>query len=90
MDKLQVIMKTAEMLLLDYPDGWTGDVHEFATASAYTTQNDRLWLTSHDAKTLHKQAKEEAFLSEYAIVSASFTNGERQLIVQRKVTDAGF
>lgn len=85
MDKIQMITRTAEMLLVDYPDGWMGDVHEFATASAYTTHNDRLWLTSHDATTLHKEAKREVFVSEYAIVSASYKNGERQIVVQRKV-----
>ncbi len=33
-DKLDIILKTAEMLLEDYPEGWEGDVHDFATASA--------------------------------------------------------
>jgi hypothetical protein len=84
-NKLEVIKETADLLLTDYPDGWTGDVHEFATASAYTTKDDRLWLTSGDARTLHEEAKEEAFVSEYALISASFKNGERQITIQRKV-----
>ena len=83
-NKLEIIMKTADMLLEDYPDGWTGDVHEFATASAYTTTDDRLWLTSGDAKTLHTEAKEEVFMSEYALVSAAFSNGEEQIVIKRK------
>ena len=73
------------MLLQDYPDGWSGDIHEFATASAYTTTDDRLWLTSGDAKTLHTEAKEEPFMSEYALVSAAFSNGEEQIVIKRKV-----
>jgi len=84
-NKLEIIMKTADMLLADYPDGWTGDVHEFATASAYVTRDEALWLTSGDAKTLHTEAKEEAFMSEYALVSAAFNNGEEQIVVKRKV-----
>ena len=84
-NKLEVIKETADLLLTDYPDGWEGDVHEFATASAYTTKDDRLWLTSGDARTLHEEAKEEAFMSEYALISASFKNGERQIVIQRKV-----
>ena len=84
-NKLEVIKETADLLLIDYPNGWSGDVHEFATASAYTTKDDRLWLTSGDAKALHQQAKEEAFVSDYAIVSASYENGERRIIIKRKV-----
>ena len=45
-DKLEIIMKTAQSLLEEYPNGWSGDVHEFATASAYVTPDERLWLTS--------------------------------------------
>ena len=84
-NKLEVIKETADLLLIDYPDGWEGDVHEFATASAYTTKDDRLWLTSGDARALHEEAKEEVFVSEYALISASFKNGERQIVIQRKV-----
>ena len=81
-DKLDIILKTAEMLLEDYPDGWEGDVHDFATASAYTTPDERLWLTSGDVKAFHAQLDGGAFVSEYAFVSASLEQGEPLLIVQ--------
>jgi len=81
-DKLDIILKTAEMLLQDYPDGWEGDVHEFATASAYITPDERLWLTSGDVKTFHKELDGGAFVSEYAFVSASYESGEPIMVVQ--------
>ena len=81
-DKLDIILKTAEMLLQDYPDGWEGDVHEFATASAYTTPDERLWLTSGEVKAFHTELKDSAFVSEYAYVSASYESGEPIMIVQ--------
>jgi hypothetical protein len=34
-DKLEIIMKTAKMLADDYNGTWTGNVHEFATASGF-------------------------------------------------------
>ena len=34
MDKIEIIMKTAKMLAEENRGEWTGDVHEFATASA--------------------------------------------------------
>jgi predicted house-cleaning NTP pyrophosphatase (Maf/HAM1 superfamily) len=81
-DKLEIIMKTAKMLADDNRGEWSGDVHEFATASAYVTPDERLWLTSHDVKVFHKELKQSAFISEYAYVSASYANGEPLLIVQ--------
>lgn len=81
-DKLQIILKTAKMLADDNDGSWSGDVHEFATASAYITPDDRLWLTSHDVKHFHKELKGGAFVSEYAYVSASYENGEPLLLVQ--------
>ncbi len=81
-NKLNMVLKTANMLLRDYPDGWMGDIHEFATASAYTTPDERLWLTSGDVKTFHEELKEGAFASEYAYVSASYANGEPVLVIQ--------
>ena len=81
-DKLTIILKTAEMLLEDYPDGWEGDVHDFATARAYTTTDDRLWLTSHDVKVFHEELNQGSFISEYAFISASLDQGEPLLIVQ--------
>ena len=80
-DKLEIILKTAQSLLEDYPDGWEGDVHEFATASAYTTTDEHLWLTSGDVKTFHEELKDGAFVSEYAYVSASYAEGEPLLVV---------
>ena len=47
-DKLEIIMKTAKMLAEENRGEWSGDVHEFATASAYITPDERLWLTSGD------------------------------------------
>ena len=81
-DKLEIILRTAQMLLEDYPDGWSGDVHEFATASAYVTPDERLWLTSGEVKHFHEGLKEGAFVSEYAYVMASYENGEPLLVVQ--------
>ena len=81
-DKLDIILKTAEMLLEDYPDGWEGDVHDFATASAYTTPDEHLWLTSGDVKAFHAQLDGGAFVSEYAFVSASLDQGQPLIIVQ--------
>ena len=81
-DKLEIIMKTAQMLAEENRGGWSGDVHEFATASAYITPNERLWLTSGDVKHFHEELKDGAFISEYAFVSASYANGEPLLIVQ--------
>ena len=80
-DKLDIILKTAQSLLDEYPDGWEGDVHDFATASAYVTPDERLWLTSGDVKTFHKELKDGAFVSEYAYVSASYAEGEPLLVV---------
>ena len=45
-DKLEIIMKTAQMLAEENRGDWSGDIHEFATASAYVTTDERLWLTS--------------------------------------------
>ena len=81
-DKLDIILKTAQSLLDENPEGWSGDVHEFATASAYTTPDERLWLTSGDVKTFHKELKDSAFVSEYAYVSAAFEGEEPIMIVQ--------
>jgi len=81
-DKLEIILKTAQMLLEDYPDGWSGDVHEFATASAYVTPDEHLWLTSGEVKHFHEGLQAGAFVSEYAWVSASYADGEPLLIVQ--------
>ena len=75
-------MKTAKMLAEENRGAWSGDVHEFATASAYITPDERLWLTSHDVKVFHKELNQGAFISEYAFVSASYANGEPLLIVQ--------
>jgi hypothetical protein len=80
-DKLEIILKTAQSLLDDYPLGWSGDVHDFATASAYVTPDERLWLTSGDVRTFHEELKEGAFVSEYAYVSASYAEGEPLLVV---------
>ena len=82
MDKFEIIMKTAKMLAEENRGEWSGDVHEFATASAYITPDERLWLTSHDVKVFHKELNQGAFISEYAFVSASYANGEPLLIVQ--------
>jgi predicted house-cleaning NTP pyrophosphatase (Maf/HAM1 superfamily) len=82
MDKFEIIMKTAKMLAEENRGEWSGDVHEFATASAYITPDERLWLTSHDVKVFHKELNQGAFISEYAFVSASYENGEPLLIVQ--------
>ena len=81
-DKLEIIMKTAQMLAEENRGEWSGDVHEFATASAYIPPDERLWLTSHDVKEFHKELKDSALVSEYAFVSASYANGEPLLIVQ--------
>ena len=81
-DKLEIIMKTAQMLAEENRGEWSGDVHEFATASAYVTPDERLWLTSGDVKVFHEELKEGAFVSEYAFVSASLDRGEPLLIVQ--------
>jgi len=80
-DKLEIILKTAQSLLDEYPDGWEGDVHDFATASAYVTLDERLWLTSGDVRTFHEELKDGAFVSEYAYVSASYAEGEPLLVV---------
>jgi len=80
-DKLEIIMKTAKMLAEENRGEWSGDVHEFATASAYITPDERLWLTSGDVKTFHKELKDGAFVSEYAFVSASYAEGEPLLVV---------
>tara|TARA_Y100001937_G_scaffold97324_1_gene132546 strand:+ start:4350 stop:4631 length:282 start_codon:yes stop_codon:yes gene_type:complete len=81
MDKIEVIMKTAKMLADENRGEWSGDVHEFATASAYITSDERLWLTSHDVKVFHKELKDGAFVSEYAYVSASYADGQPLLVV---------
>ena len=81
-DKLEIIMKTAKMLAEENRGEWSGDVHEFATASAYVTPDERLWLTSHDVKAFHRELKGSAFVSEYAYISASLDRGEPLLIVQ--------
>ena len=81
-DKLEIILKTAQSLLDDNPEGWTGDVHEFATASAYVTTDERLWLTSGEVKAFHTELDDGAFISEYAYVSASYESGEPIMIVQ--------
>ena len=80
-NKLDIILKTADFLLKDYPSGWSGDIHEFATASAYTTADEHQWLTSQDVKVFHKELKEGAFVSEYAYVSASYADGEPLLVI---------
>ena len=80
-NKLEIILKTADMLLQDHPTGWEGDVHDFATASAYVTPDERLWLTSGDVKFFHEELKDGAFVSEYAFVSASYAEGEPLLVV---------
>ena len=82
LDKLEIIMKTAKMLADENRGQWSGDVHEFATASAWVTTDDRLWLTSGEVKHFHEELKEGAFISEYAFVSASYADGEPLLIVQ--------
>ena len=82
MDKIEIIMKTAKMLAEENRGEWSGDVHEFATASAYVTPDERLWLTSGEVKNFHKELKDGAFVSEYAFVSASYENGEPLLVVQ--------
>ena len=81
-NKLEIIMKTAKMLAEENRGEWSGDVHEFATASAYVTPDDRFWLTSHDVKVFHKELKDGAFVSEYAYVSASDANGQPLLVDQ--------
>ena len=81
-DKLEIIMKTAKMLAEENRGEWSGDVHEFATASAYVTPDERLWLTSGEVKHFHEGLKEGAFVSEYAYVMASYENGEPLLVVQ--------
>ena len=53
-----------------------------ATASAYITTDERLWLTSGDVKVFHKELNEGAFISEYAFVSASYAEGEPIMVVQ--------
>tara|TARA_R110000824_G_scaffold397285_1_gene599904 strand:+ start:447 stop:719 length:273 start_codon:yes stop_codon:yes gene_type:complete len=80
-DKLEIIMKTAKMLADDNQGEWSGDVHDFATASAYVTPDERLWLTSGDVRTFHEELKDGAFVSEYAYVSASYAEGEPLLVV---------
>ena len=86
-DKLNIILKTAQSLLDDYPEGWTGDVYEFATASAYVTPDERLWLTSGDVTAFHSELDEGAFVSEYAYVSASY-EGDRPIMIIEDV-DSG-
>ena len=81
-DKLEIIMKTAKMLAEENRGEWSGDVHEFATASAYVTPDERLWLTSGDVKAFHQELKGSAFVSEYAYISASLDSDEPLLIVQ--------
>ena len=81
-DKLEIIMKTAQMLAEENRGNWSGGIHEFATASAYITTDESLWLTSGEVKHFHKELNEGAFVSEYAYVSASYANGEPLLIVQ--------
>jgi hypothetical protein len=80
-DKLEIIMKTAQMLAEENRGEWSGDIHEFATASAYVTPDERLWLTSGDVRTFHEELKDGAFVSEYAYVSASYAEGEPLLVV---------
>ena len=81
-DKLEIIMKTAQMLAEENRGDWSGDIHEFATASAYVTTDERLWLTSGEVKAFHTEVDDGAFISEYAYVSASYAEGEPLLIVQ--------
>ncbi len=81
-NKLDIILRTAEILLEDYPDGWQGDIHDFATASASTTPDERLWLTSYDVKDFHHQLSGGSFISEYAFISASLEQGEPLLIIE--------
>ena len=81
-NKLDIIMKTAEMLLADYPSGWSGDIHAFATASAGVSPDEALWLTSHDVKDFHTHLNLGAMVSDYAWISASLDDGEPLLIVQ--------
>tara|TARA_R110002110_G_scaffold37433_1_gene123704 strand:- start:163 stop:435 length:273 start_codon:yes stop_codon:yes gene_type:complete len=81
-DKLDIILKTAKMLAEENRGDWSGDVHEFATASAYVTPDERLWLTSGEVRAFHKELKDNAFVSEYAYVSASYEGGEPIMIVQ--------
>ena len=81
-NKLETIMKTAQMLAEENRGNWSGDVHEFATASAWVTPDERLWLTSGEVKHFHKELKEGAFVSEYAYISASLDSGEPLIIVQ--------
>ena len=81
-DKLNIILKTAQSLLDENPQGWTGDVYEFATASAYVTRDERLWLTSGDVKAFHTELDEGAFISEYAYVSASYDSGRPIMIIE--------
>ena len=81
-DKLEIIMKTAKMLADDYNGTWTGNVHEFATASAYVTPDERLWLSSSDTTAFHKELQGGSFVSEYGSVSALFQNGQRLFVVQ--------
>ena len=81
-DKLEIIMKTAKMLAEENRGRWSGDVHEFATASAYVTPDERLWLTSGDVRLFHNELKHGAFVSEYAFVSASYEDGEAIVVIQ--------
>jgi hypothetical protein len=81
-DKLQIILKTAKMLADDNDGSWSGDVHEFATASAYVTPDERLWLSSSDTTAFHEELKGGSFVSEYGYVSALFQNGQRLFVVQ--------
>jgi len=81
-DKLDIILKTAKMLAEENRGEWSGDVHEFATASAYVTPDERLWLTSYDVKDFHNQLSGGSFISEYAFISASLEQGEPLLIIE--------
>ena len=81
-DKLEIILKTAQMLAEENRGNWSGDIHELATASAYVTTDERWWLTSGEVKAFHTELDDGAFISEYAYVSASYESGEPLLIVQ--------
>lgn len=81
-DKLEIFLRTAKMLADDSKGMWTGDVHDFATASAYVTPDDRLWLTSGDVTVFHQELKGGSFVSQYAYVSAMYQNGKRVFVVE--------
>jgi len=81
-DKLEIFLRTAKMLADDSEGMWTGDVHDFATASAYVTPDDRLWLSSGEVTAFHQELNGRSFVSEYAYVSALHKNGKRMFIVQ--------